>query len=56
MDPATISAIIIAVISAVGTLTLALCKVIKKSSCCWGGMDFETRNNEVTDRSDLQNK
>lgn len=56
LDPATISAIIIAVVSAVGTLVLAVCKLIKKSSCCWGGFNVETRDNEVTERSDLQNK
>lgn len=56
LDPATISAIIIAVVSAVGTLVLAICKVIKKSSCCFGVVDIETRDNEVSERSELQNK
>ncbi len=49
MDPITISALIIGIISALGIAILSICKVIKKSSCCWGNCMFQTNN----DNSDL---
>lgn len=54
LDPVSISGLIVAIISSIGLAILGICKVIKKSSCCWGGVDIETRENEVTERIDSQ--
>lgn len=40
MEPTVISAIVIAVLSAIGTIIIGLCKVITRSSCCWNFIDI----------------
>jgi hypothetical protein len=42
MDPVSITTLIVAVISAIGMAILGICKVIKRSSCCWGAVDVTT--------------
>jgi hypothetical protein len=54
VDPVTLSGLIVAVISAIGVAILSICKVIKKSSCCFGVINVETRNDEVSERSELK--
>lgn len=49
MDPVSISGLVVAIISALGVAILAICKVIKKSSCCFGLVDIET--NKPSDES-----
>lgn len=55
MDPLSLSGLIVAIISVLGVAILGICKVIKQSSCCWGGVDIETRNMEVTERTNVHN-
>lgn len=49
MDPATISALVIGIITALGVAILAICKVVRKSSCCFGMVKIETNKKKEND-------
>ncbi len=51
MDPITISALIIGIISALGIAILSICKVIKRSSCCWGVIKVRTDNDKSDEKA-----
>lgn len=42
IEPISLTGLIIAIISSIGVAIMTICKVIKRSSCCWGGIDIET--------------
>lgn len=46
MDPVSITALVVSIISALGVAVLGICKVIKKSSCFWHCIDVETKENQ----------
>ena len=53
MDPVSMSALILGIITALGVAVLAVCKVIRRSSCCFGMVDIETNNKK---NSNLQSR
>lgn len=52
MDPISLTALIVAVVSAVAAGILGIMKVIKKSSCLWGCCDLHTKSDVSTESSD----
>ena len=44
MEPSTIVALVTAIISSIGIAILSIVKIIKRSTCCYGCFDCESKD------------